>query len=1112
MLHCILGGCGSGKSTRLMEQLRESLTAGRRTIIIVPEQFSFEAEKKLYGYLGAQLFNRLHTCSFVTLSRDILQECSGASRNAGYASEQEKLLYLYQAVQSCAERKEFRLMERRSQSTDFIASLYGIITKLRKASASAERLAEISVLFPDVLSDKTHDLSCILLAYDRILQENGRHDSLVDLTEAAALAEMQYYFEKTDIYLDEFDSFTGDQYQMLHVILRQAASVTAAIRADDPAQRASGVFAGGNHTFRSLMQNAKDNSIPADWEYCPEYVRSKHPDLIAVGSGALHQKAGSVPYAGHVHLAEASDPLMEAEYIGAEICRLLQADKTVRCSDIVIAVKNPDVYFPLLERAFVRFALPFDLSMEKPVLHSDLIRYVLSLLHLLSADQWHTDEILRYLKSPFSGCEPETAAMLEHFCFTWNIDKEDWANPFWAEDNETISERSAPFYGKTLEELRCTFTKEILRLRRQCKNASVREICGILYHHLLERKDKSRKLIAAWDDIRQKDFVMLWNLLMDVLDTMADCFGDRILPMDVLRQSIVLLLRSCSYSTPPQTLDCIRIVDARTARLDSPAIVFVPGVRESEFPGEVSADGMFSQEELRQLEAQHIKLSRLLPELHSDELLTVRKTLAAASGQLYLTYPKMTTAHEPSEPAGVILEISRLFSENPEILLHADALPVSFYVRTLAAGYFHYVRHLQEDTPELSALRSLLGQDPVYHARLAKLVSADIAPEMQVQPEVMKPLLGPQIILSPSGIERFYHCAFQYFCQYVLRLYVPERNALTPRTGGDFAHYCLEQLLSSMDLQEFLSLTQNQLRQEISRLSEAFSAKHFSDATRRDGRFQFNYRVAGQSLLQLIEHIQKELQQGQFVPVGFEVSVSEREDREGFPPLSLQNGSILCHGGIDRVDLCDTPQGKLLRVVDYKTGSKTLSPEKLADGLDMQMLIYLFALHQNGAYDNAVPSGVFYMPSGIPKSKDYQKRSEKAVDREALLEQFYRMKGLLLEDTAGFMEPEIQQTASPVMAHKKDDSLFTVNPQQMQHLQAHVENKICSMADALRKGQVGAKPDLYQEYSPCGSCSFADLCGKAQTAVKSRTKEEHQAALCEVFGAPEPESTEKEDA
>ncbi|MDE5564723.1 MAG: hypothetical protein K2I93_06175, partial [Oscillospiraceae bacterium] len=314
MLTHILGGCGTGKSTKLMQQLRADLETGQKVFVLVPEQFSFEAEKKLYDFLGAQLFNQLRTYSFATLSRDILQTYGTAARTS-YASEQEKLLYLYQAVQYCMAQKELTLLERRAGAPDFVMELYDLVTKIRKASVSAETLETASLVFPDALGRKTSDIGRILLAYDRILQEHGRTDSLVNLTEAAGIADMQYFFEGIHVYIDEFDSFTGDQYRMLEVILKQAADIAIAVRADDPHQRPTGMFLGGNNTFFQLRRMASDLSLQEEVQYLPEYRRSAHPDLAAVGSGNLRRESGSVPYEGHVHILEAADPVMEVEYI-----------------------------------------------------------------------------------------------------------------------------------------------------------------------------------------------------------------------------------------------------------------------------------------------------------------------------------------------------------------------------------------------------------------------------------------------------------------------------------------------------------------------------------------------------------------------------------------------------------------------------------------------------------------------------------------------------------------------------------------------------------------------------------------------------------------------------
>ena len=47
MLHIIAGGAGTGKSTLLMQKIRQLLPQEPDCIILVPEQFSYEFDKTL---------------------------------------------------------------------------------------------------------------------------------------------------------------------------------------------------------------------------------------------------------------------------------------------------------------------------------------------------------------------------------------------------------------------------------------------------------------------------------------------------------------------------------------------------------------------------------------------------------------------------------------------------------------------------------------------------------------------------------------------------------------------------------------------------------------------------------------------------------------------------------------------------------------------------------------------------------------------------------------------------------------------------------------------------------------------------------------------------------
>ena len=1106
MLTFILGGCGTGKSTDLMNRMQKDIENGVETLVLVPEQFSFEAEKKLYAFLGVKNFNRIRTFSFATLSRELLGLYGSDNGAERYASDHEKLVFLYQSLQNTLRRGDLRVLDKKRDSSVFIEELYSLVVKLRRAGVTSRQLLDASVMLPDRLSDKTADVAMLLLEYERILHEHSLCDRLNDLTEAAAAANIHDYFKGKSVYLDEFDTFSGDQYGMLDVILSQAENVCISIRTDEPDAKISTIFEGGNRTFRSLLHIAKnDYRIPVETVFCKEYRRSSHSDLYAVSTQILRPGKHCAPYNGHVHLFEASDPVMEAEYIGSTICRMLSEDDTLHCSDIAIAVSSFETYAPILQRAFDRFNLPYHLSAPAPILHTEPIRYFLSLLAILSDHQWDTEALLCYLKNPFSGYDAIRVSMLEHYCFTWSIEKNDWLHPFYGED-PTLSERAEPFGGQKLEELRSTLIGEIRKLKRECREKSVREICQALYQHMLRQRKLFEKTRDTQDILENRRLTTIWNLLMEIFDTIVSCCGDEVLDLLELHDLFRLMITDSSFSTPPQTLDSIQIVESSTVRLNDPKIVFVPGVAENSFPSEIKIGGMFTRQELEQLSDNGITISKLFFELYSDERLIVHKILSAPTQQLFLSCPAVNAAGEVQYPSTVIHQIRKLFPDAQELITKESQLPLHYFVRTPASAYFHFVRSLRSGKTEISALQSILEADPVYSVRVKKLVKPVSSADYRVSPETMQQRLGDCVRLSPSGIERFYSCPFQYFCKDCLRLFSPEKNAFSDNHVGNFAHFCFEQILRKYSVEQFTELTAAQLTQEIHTLSDQFSEAVFSDAVKRDVRFRLNYRMAGGGLLKILQHMQREMQHTDFVPLGFEVPVGSSQEDGTIPPLVLREGSVLCGGKIDRVDLCEKDGKSILRVIDYKTGNRVFEPEKLDRGLDMQMLIYLKAVKDSGVYENPVAGGVLYMPSGQLKLKHYHDR-DKNADAAEIFDEYYRMKGLLLEDTAHLMEPEVTENGAPVLSSAKSE-LYTVDAQQMERLDRHVTQKICGMADALYQGQIA--PDPYLNL-PCGYCGYHDLCDTERQPPRTLRKAERLEAIEAVFGEPQENSDNTEE-
>ena len=79
MLHLLLGPSGSGKSRRMLAELRTRAEQGQRSLLIVPEQFTSSTEGQLYRTLGDTLSAYVESYSFTSLAETLLRRYGGAA-------------------------------------------------------------------------------------------------------------------------------------------------------------------------------------------------------------------------------------------------------------------------------------------------------------------------------------------------------------------------------------------------------------------------------------------------------------------------------------------------------------------------------------------------------------------------------------------------------------------------------------------------------------------------------------------------------------------------------------------------------------------------------------------------------------------------------------------------------------------------------------------------------------------------------------------------------------------------------------------------------------------------------------------------------------------------
>lgn len=140
MLKLVLGGSGSGKTTLLYSRIRARAEAGRRSILLVPEQFTSSTEGRIYRELGDALSGMVESFSFTSLAERILSAEGGAAVQT--LSDAGRAVLVRRALEELQDHVHYYYRHRRSAA--FCQMAAQTIDELKSAGLSGAQLAELA--------------------------------------------------------------------------------------------------------------------------------------------------------------------------------------------------------------------------------------------------------------------------------------------------------------------------------------------------------------------------------------------------------------------------------------------------------------------------------------------------------------------------------------------------------------------------------------------------------------------------------------------------------------------------------------------------------------------------------------------------------------------------------------------------------------------------------------------------------------------------------------------------------------------------------------------------------------------------------------------------------
>ena len=137
MLRLLIGKAGSGKTAAVIGEIRRAVQAGRGgSMLLVPEQYSHEAERELCRACGDSLSLYAEVFSFTGLARRVLQQQGGAA--VPWLDKGGRLLCMALALEQVGSR--LRVYDEARRRSELQAMLLAAVDECKSACVTPEML------------------------------------------------------------------------------------------------------------------------------------------------------------------------------------------------------------------------------------------------------------------------------------------------------------------------------------------------------------------------------------------------------------------------------------------------------------------------------------------------------------------------------------------------------------------------------------------------------------------------------------------------------------------------------------------------------------------------------------------------------------------------------------------------------------------------------------------------------------------------------------------------------------------------------------------------------------------------------------------------------------
>ena len=1079
-LQFIFGNSGSGKSHYLYEHIiEESIKHSEQNyLVLVPEQFTMQTQKEFVMRHPRHGIMNIDVLSFERLAYRILEETGGADK---VVLDDEGKNFVLRKV-AAGKADSLQVLGSNIRKPGYISEVKSVISELAQYDVKANEMTSMLDIAPEhsYLHYKLLDIQTLYQAFEEYLEEKYiTREELLELL--CAQMGKSRILKNAVVAMDGFTGFTPIQNKVLGELLVccETVYITVTIdRKEDPYQYGDKyqLFALSKQMVHALTEICRERKIEIDEVRLsdnPVYRFRERPALGWMEKHLFRYPARQYrEKQDNIRVYISRSPKEEVD-MAAQRIRSMVRKKGYRYQDIAVIVSDLNLYGDMIERIFPRYDIPVFMDYKRNVLLNSFVEYVRSLLAMVEKNFTY-ESVFRFLRSGFSGFEEDEVDLLENYVRALGIrGYKKWTEK-WIRRTDSMTEENLEVANRLREQLirKLDVLVEVLKRRHK----TIYDVTLALYQ-FLEREELQKQVEEMQQQFQEsgeltlaKEYEQVYRVMMELFDKFVSLLGDEKISLKEYCDLLDAGMEEARIGVIPPSMDEIMIGDIERTRLRNVKALLLLGVNDNLISAGTSRGGLFTERDREQFETGGVSLAPGVKEQTFIQKYYLYLHLTKPTEELDISYSRVSQEGKAVRPAYLIGELKKIFSHLPVFdmgeyrMVYRELVPETG-LDYVIQGLRDQERLQIQDEYWQELYRWYLSKEQ-WRGVLLRLQKASMyqKPEDALTRKTAERLYGSWTP-SISRMEKFVSCACAHFLTYGLRLKEREEYEFAALDFGNVIHRALEHYADKVEKsgRKWGELDKAEQEQYVEESVEESIVDYSNTVLYSSARNAYMIPRMKRMMRRTVWALTKQLRQGEFAPESYETRFGS--------------------GKIDRIDICETENEVLVKIVDYKTGSKKFDMTAFYHGLQMQLVVYMSEAlkleEKKHPGKKAVPAGIFYYQMKDPvvaKEVDMDK-VEQAILREL------RVDGLVNAEEAVIQRLDKEFTGSsdviPVAKTKTGYSKQSkmISGEDFEALLSYADKKTAELQNRMWNGESDASPYEMGQMTGCDYCEFHNICG-----------------------------------